>query len=59
MSGAKLAILSNDSPQMLAGAVTAAGLDEVFSVDLLRVYKTDERAYEMVTNHFRIYPEAV
>ncbi|PTW55789.1 2-haloacid dehalogenase [Breoghania corrubedonensis] len=62
-TGAKLAILSNGSPAMLAGAVSAAGLDgvldEVFSVDSLRVYKTDERVYEMVTNHFRIYPEAV
>ncbi|MEI2384598.1 haloacid dehalogenase type II [Breoghania sp. JC706] len=62
-SGARLAILSNGSPTMLAGAVSAAGLDgvldEVFSVDPLRVYKTDERVYEMVTNHFRIYPEAV
>ncbi|WP_321341873.1 haloacid dehalogenase type II [Breoghania sp.] len=62
-SGAKLAILSNGSPEMLAGAVSAAGLDgvldEVFSVDPLRAYKTDERVYEMVTNHFRIYPETV
>ncbi len=62
-TGAKLAILSNGSPAMLEGAVSAAGLDgvldEVFSVDALRVYKTDERVYEMVTTHFRIYPEAV
>ncbi|AXS39901.1 haloacid dehalogenase type II [Breoghania sp. L-A4] len=62
-TGAKLAILSNGSPAMLEGAVSAAGLDgvldEVFSVDSLRVYKTDERVYDMVTTHFRIYPEAV
>lgn len=62
-TGAKLAILSNGSPAMLEGAVNAAGLDgvldEVFSVDALRVYKADERVYEMVTTHFRIYPEAV
>jgi 2-haloacid dehalogenase len=62
-TGAKLAILSNGSPAMLEGAVNAAGLDgvldEVFSVDALRVYKADERVYDMVTTHFRIYPEAV
>lgn len=62
-SGAYLAILSNGSTAMLEGAVNNARLDgvldEVFSVDSLRAYKTDERVYEMVTNHFRIYPEAV
>jgi 2-haloacid dehalogenase len=62
-TGAKIAILSNGSPAMLEAAVKAAGLaellDEVFSVDELRTYKTDERVYEMATNHFRIYPEAV
>lgn len=62
-NGARLAILSNGSPAMLEGAVAAAGLegvlDEVFSVDALGVYKTDERVYDMVTTHFRIYPEAV
>ncbi|MBO0345264.1 haloacid dehalogenase type II [Roseibium limicola] len=62
-SGAKLAILSNGSPAMLEAAAKAAGitdlLDEIFSVDTLRTYKTDERVYEMATTHFRIYPEAV
>ncbi|MEP0234208.1 haloacid dehalogenase type II [Roseibium sp.] len=62
-TGAKMAILSNGSPAMLDAAVQAAGLadllDEVFSVDALKTYKTDERTYEMVTNHFRIYPDAV
>lgn len=61
--GAKLAILSNGSPAMLDGAVRAAGLedvlDEVFSVDSIRHYKTDPQVYEMVTNHFRVYPEAI
>ena len=61
--GKQLAILSNGSPDMLASAVSAAGLagvfDEVFSVDAIGAYKTDERVYEMVTNHFRVYPEAV
>ncbi|MEP3275261.1 MAG: haloacid dehalogenase type II [Stappiaceae bacterium] len=62
-SGSKLAILSNGSPAMLDGAVRAAGLedvlDEVFSVDNICHYKTDPQVYEMVTNHFRVYPEAV
>ncbi len=62
-NGAKLGILSNGSPEMLEGAVNAAGLgdllDAVLSVDDLRIYKADERVYEMVTTHFRIYPEAV
>ncbi|MFD1694903.1 haloacid dehalogenase type II [Roseibium aestuarii] len=61
--GAKLAILSNGNPAMLEAAAKAAGisdlLDEIFSVDPLKTYKTDERVYEMVTTHFRIYPEAV
>jgi 2-haloacid dehalogenase len=62
-TGAKIAILSNGSPAMLEGAVSAANLsdlfDEVFSVDQLKTYKTDERVYEMVTTHFRIYPDTV
>lgn len=62
-TGAKLAILSNGSPDMLEAAVNAANigdlLDDVFSVDMLRTYKTDERTYEMATTHYRIYPDAV
>jgi len=61
--GKELAILSNGSPEMLASAVSAAGLERVFdavlSVDELRAYKTDERVYELVTTRFRVYPEAV
>jgi len=62
-SGKQIAILSNGSPGMLESAVRAAGLDKVFdavfSVDPLEIYKTDERVYELVTTHFRAYPEAV
>jgi 2-haloacid dehalogenase len=61
--GKQLAILSNGSPGMLAGAVTAAGLDgsfdAVISVDELRLFKTDQRVYELVTTRFRVYPQAV
>ncbi|WP_310620795.1 haloacid dehalogenase type II [Flexibacterium corallicola] len=62
-NGARLAILSNGSPQMLEAAANAAGisdyLDEIFSVDTIRTYKASPDVYEMVTTHFRLYPEAV
>lgn len=62
-SGAKLTILSNGSPAMLEGAVEAAGigdlLDEVLSVDALRTYKAHPDVYDMVTSHFRAFPDAV
>ncbi|MBA5779077.1 haloacid dehalogenase type II [Stappia sp. F7233] len=62
-NGARLAILSNGNPDMLDGAVRAAGLDMVFdavlSVDTLRIYKTRMEVYEMATNQFRVYPEAI
>ncbi len=61
--GKQLAILSNGTPDMLAAAVSAAGLDGCFdavlSVDELRAYKTDQRVYELVTTHFRVYPDVV
>ena len=61
--GKQLAILSNGTSDMLASAVAAAGLegcfDAVLSVDDARAYKTDQRIYDLVTTHFRVYPEAV
>jgi 2-haloacid dehalogenase len=49
---ARLAILSNGTPAMLAAAVSHAGLDGVFeavlSVDALRTYKPAEAVYDMV-----------
>lgn len=61
--GKRLAILSNGTPDMLASAVAAAGLDGCFdavlSVDEVRAYKSDLRVYDLVTTHFRVYPEAV
>ena len=61
--GKQLAILSNGTPDMLASAISAAGLDGCFdavlSVDEIRAYKTDQRVYDLVTTHFRVYPEAV
>lgn len=61
--GAKLAILSNGSPDMLEGAVEAAGigslLDAVLSVDTLRTYKAHPDVYDMGTSHFRTFPDKV
>ncbi|WP_419913282.1 haloacid dehalogenase type II [Hoeflea sp.] len=61
--GAKLAILSNGSPEMLDSAVRNAALDsvldDVFSVDALRTFKATPSVYEMVTTAYRLYPDAV
>jgi len=61
--GARVAILSNGSPEMLNAAVRSAALepvlDEVFSVDSIRRFKTDQSVYEMVTTAWRLYPDAV
>lgn len=62
-SGARLAILSNGSPAMLEAAVRSAALDgvidEVFSVDPVRRFKTDPAVYDLVTTGWRLYPDAV
>lgn len=61
--GAKVAILSNGSPAMLAAAVKNAALDtvidDVFSCDALKAYKTAPAVYEIVTTAYRLYPDAV
>lgn len=61
--GAKTAILSNGSPQMLAAAVSAARidplLDAVLSVDELKTFKPLPAIYELATTAFRVFPEAV
>lgn len=62
-SGAKTAILSNGSPDMLSSAVNSAGLsdllDHQFSVDEIGVFKTDPVTYAMVTDEYGIQPEQV
>lgn len=62
-AGARLAILSNGSPAMLEAAVKSAALDahldEVFSVDAVRRFKTDPAAYEMVTAAWGITADSV
>lgn len=61
--GAKVAILSNGSTEMLSSAVGNAALgeviDDVFSVDSLQTFKTAPAVYDMVTTAYRLYPDAV
>lgn len=61
--GARLGILSNGSPAMLESAVRSAALDQtiddIFSVDPIRRYKTDPAVYDMVTTSWRLYPASI
>ena len=62
-AGAKTAILSNGTVDMLARATAASGLaphlDAVLSVDTRRVFKTAPAIYALVGEHFGVAPEAV
>jgi 2-haloacid dehalogenase len=62
-AGARIAILSNGSPAMLEAAVTSAGLDlivdDVFSVDQVRRFKTDPAVYDLVATAWRLYPAKI
>ncbi|SDB18037.1 haloacid dehalogenase type II [Bauldia litoralis] len=62
-ASAKLAILSNGSPEMLDTAVASAGigdlLDEIISVDALQIYKTAPSVYDLVGERMGVPPEAV
>jgi 2-haloacid dehalogenase len=61
--GMRTAILSNGTPQMLEGAVTAAGigadLDAVLSVDTIRIYKPRREVYALATEAFKLAPADV
>ncbi|MCO6185677.1 haloacid dehalogenase type II [Rhizobium sp. L1K21] len=61
--GAKIAILSNGSPAMLQSAVKNSALetivDDIFSVDALKTFKTSPETYDLVTTNYRLYPDAV
>lgn len=56
--GARLAILSNGSADMLATATRSAGLDDlldaVLSVDEVGVFKPDPRVYRIVLDRFGV-----
>jgi 2-haloacid dehalogenase len=62
-SGARLAILSNGTPTMIADAVRSAGLDglfdAIFSIDAIRTYKTHPDTYRLVTDAWHIEPAGV
>ena len=62
-AGARVAILSNGTSEMLEAAARSSALDQVlddiFSVDTVRRFKTDPCVYEMVTTAWRLYPSAV
>ena len=59
----KTAILSNGSPEMLASAVSNAGiggdLDGVLSVQKLSVFKPDSRVYQMAVDDLGIAKERI
>ncbi|MEM9967315.1 MAG: haloacid dehalogenase type II [Pseudomonadota bacterium] len=61
--GRNTAILSNGSPEMLAGAVGSAGLssdvDVCLSVQSVGVFKPDARVYDLVGQHFGCATEEV
>lgn len=61
--GARIAILSNGSPAMLQAAVRNSALDmmidDIFSVDEIRTFKTAPQVYDLVTTNYRLYPDAV
>lgn len=61
--GMRLAILSNGSSEMLAEAVSSAGLDRVFdavlSVDDVGIFKPAPAVYDMVGARFETAPEDV
>jgi 2-haloacid dehalogenase len=62
-AGLRTAILSNGSPDMLAGAVSSAGigefLDAVLSVESVGVFKPDARVYDLVSDHFGCAKDSV
>jgi 2-haloacid dehalogenase len=57
-NGLATAILSNGNPEMLASAVTSAGmkdvLDQVISVDSIKQFKTSPSSYGLVTKYFPV-----
>jgi 2-haloacid dehalogenase len=61
--GAKIMILSNGSPDMLAAAAASAGiedlLDAVLSADQIRSYKTEPRVYSLVAERHYSEPSSI
>ncbi len=61
--GAKLAILTNGDPDMIAEAIKAADLeglfDAVLTVHEAGVFKPDPRVYKLATDRFEVAPAAI
>lgn len=61
--GARLAILSNGSPTMLADATGSAGLDDlldaVLSIEPAGIFKPDASVYRLVLDRFEVAADAV
>jgi 2-haloacid dehalogenase len=62
-TGARLAILSNLTPNMLRGCINTAGLDGMFeailSTDAARTFKPDPRAYQLGVDAFNLPREEI
>lgn len=61
--GARLAILTNGDPDMIAEAVASSGIgglmDDLITVHEAGVYKTDPRVYALATDRFGVSPAAI
>jgi 2-haloacid dehalogenase len=61
--GLRIAILSNGSPEMLHAAVTNAGIgaliDEIVSVNDVKVFKPDPRVYGMLGERMALPPNQI
>jgi 2-haloacid dehalogenase len=62
-NGIRLAILSNGAPEMLQSAAASAGiadvLDEIISVDEIKVYKPNPRVYKLASSRLRVPAEDI
>ncbi|MEL0117233.1 MAG: haloacid dehalogenase type II [Pelagibacteraceae bacterium] len=59
----KLAILSNGSPDLLKELVNSNNLteifDDLFSIEEVKIYKPDNKVYEIPINKYKIKPEEI
>ena len=59
----KLAILSNGSPNLLNELVNSNNLTEIFndlfSIEEVKIYKPDNKVYEIPVNKYKIKPEEI
>ena len=63
LRGLRLAILSNGEPRMLEAAARSAGiadlLDEILSVEEVKIFKPSPRVYHLATEHLGVRPPEV